>query len=142
MEDQKDMLVERIMGVLKLNVNTFEEIEADENATSQAAIIVAIVAVLSAIGAGIGARAGNAVMDQLGSSFDMPFDIPTISPVSAALNALVAAFVLWLVWSALTFFIGTKMFNADATMGEMLRVIGFAQAPKMLGILSFIPFRL
>jgi hypothetical protein len=131
-------MIQRLLGVLKLNVNTYEEIEADESATMEAGIVVTIVAVLSAIGAFIGAQAAGAALDQLGD-FDIPIEIPTFSPLGAALNALIGAFVLWLLWSALTFFIGTKMFGADATLGEMLRVIGYAQAPRVLGVLSFIP---
>jgi hypothetical protein len=135
------MLTDRIIGVLRLDVNTFEEVEADESATMQAVIIVAAVAILSAIGAFIGARAGNAAIDALDQLGDvnLPFAVPTLSPMAAALNAIIGAFVAWLLWSALTYFIGTKLFEGEATMGEMLRVIGFAQAPLLLRVLSFIP---
>lgn len=136
-------MIDRIVGVLKLDVNTFEEIEADQTATSQAAIIVAVVAVVSAIGAFIGARAGNAALstlgEQFGSELEIPFSVPVISPIGAALTALIGAFVAWLVWSAVTYFIGTRLFEGKADMGEMLRVIGFAQAPRLLNIFSFIP---
>ncbi len=134
-------MFERIIGFLKLDVNTIEAVEADESATSQAAIVVGIVAILAAIGAFFGAQAGNAIMDNLGqfSDMDIPFDVPSISPVGAALNALIGVFVAWAVWSALTYFIGTRMFGGQATMGEMLRVIGFAQAPRLLNLFSFIP---
>ncbi len=134
-------MLQRIIGFLKLDVNTIEAVEADESATSQAAIVVGIVAILAAIGAFFGAQAGNALMDNLGqfSDIDIPFDVPSISPVGAALNALIGVFVAWAVWSALTYFIGTRMFGGQATMGEMLRVIGFAQAPRLLNLFSFIP---
>jgi hypothetical protein len=65
--------------------------------------------------------------------------IPNISPVGAALNGFVGAFVRWLLWSILTYLIGTNLFKGQATIGEMLRVLGFAQAPQLLSILSFIP---
>jgi hypothetical protein len=44
-------MLQRIMGVFMLNADTFEEIEHDQSATGQAAIVVTIVALLSAIGA-------------------------------------------------------------------------------------------
>ena len=48
-------MLDRIIGVLRLDAATYEEIEADESATSQAAIVVAIVAVVGGlVGAGIG----------------------------------------------------------------------------------------
>jgi hypothetical protein len=131
-------MFQRIIGFLKLDIATIEAVEADESATSQAAVVVAVVAILAAIGAYFGAQAGNAIMDQMGD-FDVPFDMPAISPVGAAVNALIGAFVAWIVWSALTYFIGTRLFGGRATMGEMLRVIGFAQAPRVLNVLDFIP---
>lgn len=112
-------MLNRILGVLKLDVNTFEEIEADESATSQAAIVVAIVAVVGGIIGGI----LNSVLG-------------TGSFVSALLSQIVTAFVSWIIWSGVTYFVGTTFFGGKATFGEMLRVLGFAQAP---GILAIIP---
>ena len=39
----------------------------------------------------------------------------------------------------MTYFVGTSLFGGEADLGEMLRVIGFAQAPQVLSIFSFIP---
>ena len=57
-------LVQRMIGAAMLNVNTYEEVEADSGATGQAATVVAIVAVASAIGAyqaGVITMNGNTV---------------------------------------------------------------------------------
>lgn len=138
-------MFERIMGVFRLDKKTFEAIEADTTATSQAAIIVALVGVLAAIGAAIGAAMANRILSttlpdlqaQLGGS--LPFNVPTLSPIGAFLNALVGAFVAWIVWSALTYFIGTRVFKGQSNFNEMLRMIGFAQAPRLLSVFAFIP---
>lgn len=106
-------MVQRILGVFQLDVPTFEQIEHDTTATGQAAGVVAIAAVCQAIGSSI--WGGGA-----GASF---------------LATLVAAFVGWVIWSALTYWIGTSLFEGKADLGEMLRVIGFAQAPLMLAII-------
>lgn len=135
-------MIQRIMGVFKLSVPTFEEIEHDQSATGQAAIVVLLVAVLGAIGAAVGASIANSTLSNLQGQLgdvDIPFTIPTLSPVGAAVNALIATFIGWLLWSALTYFIGTRLFKGEADMGEMLRVIGFAQAPRLLSVFSFIP---
>ena len=108
---------ERIKGVLSLDTDTFREIEHDPQATNQAAIVVLIVAILSALGVGLGG--GNVVTGFLGT--------------------LVWAFVGWFLWSAVTYFIGTKFFSAEATLQEMLRVIGWAQLPRVFAVLGFIP---
>ena len=107
-------MINRIMGVLKLDANTFEEIEGDQSATMQAAIIVVIVALIAGLDSGF-----------LAENF-----------ISGFLFAALSAIVGWLVWSAATYFVGTTLFAGKATMGEMLRVLGYAQAPQ---ILSFIP---
>ncbi|MBN1486906.1 MAG: YIP1 family protein [Anaerolineae bacterium] len=111
------MLLDRIMGVFKLDANVFTEIEHDQDATSQAAIIVAIVAFLAAIGSGVGAAMSE-------GSF-----------IGNFLFSLVWTFIAWFIWSGVTYFVGTNLFKGDADMGEMLRVIGFAYAPQMLSII-------
>ena len=107
----------RIMGVFKLDVNTFEEVEHDETATSQAAIVVGLVALLSALGSGLGASFS-------GSNF-----------LTSFIGTFVWAFVGWFLWSGVSYLVGTSLFGGQATLGEMLRVLGFAQAPQLLGII-------
>lgn len=107
-------LVERMLGASKLEVRTYEEVEADEGATSQAALVVAIVAIASAIG---GSGAGG----------------------SGALAGLVGAFVGWLVWTGVTWVIGDKILGGTATFGQLLRTIGFAHSPGVLYVLGVVP---
>lgn len=105
---------ERMIGAAKLDVDVYEEVEADTDATMQAAGVVAIVALASAIG-GIGAGAAGAV------------------------GGLLAAIVGWLLWAGITYLIGDKLLGGTATWGELLRTIGFAQAPGVLMVLALIP---
>jgi len=110
-------MIQRIFGVLKLDVSTFEAIEHDSNATSQAVIIVAIVSLLSGIGSGISAS------------------MKDTNIIGAFFMSLVWAFIGWALWSWVTWFVGTKFFNGQATVDEMLRVIGFAYSPQFLSII-------
>jgi hypothetical protein len=114
------MLINRIVGVFKLSARTFEEVENDPNATGQAALVVAVAAILIGLGAGFTTDVGTA-------EFFFTF-----------LSIAVWAFVGWVVWSAITLFIGTRLLAGRADMGEMLRVIGFASAPLGLGIIPLI----
>ena len=107
-------LVARMLGAAKLDVETFEEVEADETATGQAAAVVAMVAVASAIGS-------------------------SDSGVVAAAFAPVAQIVGWLIWAGLTYSICDKIFGGTATWGELLRTLGFAQAPGLLLFFAFLP---
>ncbi|NIN71640.1 MAG: hypothetical protein GTO46_06865 [Gemmatimonadetes bacterium] len=106
---------ERMVGAATLNIATYEEVEHDQTATGQAAGVVALVAVASAIGSyGIGGLYG-------------------------ALGQVVSAFIGWVVWSAVTLLIGTKVFGGTADMGEMLRTLGFAQSVGVVKVLGIIP---
>jgi hypothetical protein len=109
---------ERIIGALSLDARTFEEVEADRNATGQAVGVVLLAAASEAIG------------------------IAGLRP-SLLIPALIGAIVGWLAWALVTFLVGTKILperQTRADMGEMLRVLGFAAAPGMFGILGIIPF--
>jgi hypothetical protein len=110
-------LQERIIGCLRLDPRAFEEVESDQNATGQAMLVV----VLSAASAALGAAAGG---------------------VRLLVVTLVAALVGWVVWAALTFVIGTKLLperDTHADLGQMLRVLGFASAPGLFGVLGIVP---
>jgi hypothetical protein len=136
------MFLERIKGVFKLDVATFNEIEHDDTATGQAALVVALVALLGSIGAFIGAQTANAGLAGLSQQFgemDIAMPAVTMSPIGMALNAFIGAFVAWLIWSVMTYLIGVNLFKGTATIPEMMRVIGFAQAPRLLSVFNFIP---
>ncbi|HEX7121974.1 MAG TPA: YIP1 family protein [Gemmatimonadaceae bacterium] len=107
-------IVDRMKGAAMLDVQTYEEVEADTNATGQAALVVAIVAVCAAIGAvGAGGR--------------------------GIIGSVIAQIVGWLVWAGVTYLIGDKLLGGTATWGELLRTIGFAQSPGVLMLFGFIP---
>jgi hypothetical protein len=105
----------RMVGAARFDIPTYEEVEADTTATGQAAGVVVIVAIASAIGA-IGAG------------------------VSGVVGAIITALIGWLIWAGITYLIGDKLFGGTATWGELLRTIGFAQAPGVFFILAIIPF--
>jgi hypothetical protein len=107
-------MTDRMLGAALLHVDVYEEVEADTTATGQAAGVVAIVAICSAIG-GIGGGA------------------------QAVFGGLIAALVGWLLWAGMTYMIGDKLLGGTATWGELLRTLGFAQAPGMLFLLGIIP---
>lgn len=113
-------MLNRIIGIFRLDVNTFEEVEHDQSATGQAALVVIIVAIIAGIGSGFGASIQN-----------RPF-------FSGFIVTLLSALVGWVVWSVVSWFVGTSFFGGQADVGEMLRVIGFAQAPQVLGIIPCI----
>jgi hypothetical protein len=129
-------LVDRIMRAIKADPKLFDEVEHDESATQQAAIVVAIGAVSSAIG---GAIAAVFLRGQVPAAAGAAA-VPVPGPIGTLIVTLVLGFVTWIVWSYITYFVGTRMFGGTATPAEMLRCIGFANAPRILGIIQLIPF--
>lgn len=111
------MLLNRIMGVFRLSAATFEEIEHDESATGQAALIVLVVAFVTGLGSALFAAFTDS------------------SSLGGFVSALIWAFLGWFIWSLISYFVGTTLFGGQATVGEMLRVIGFAYAPQVLSII-------
>ena len=111
------VFVNRIIRACKLEVNLYEEVEADKSATFQAALVV----VLSSLAAGVGAISLGA------SNFIMA---PILSLIS------------WYIWAYLIYFIGVKFFpeaNTKADHGELLRTIGFSSAPGLIRVFGFTP---
>jgi hypothetical protein len=110
-------MLNRILGVFKLDVKTFEEIEHDTNLTLPAAMIVLVVSLVSGLGNGL----FNGFLQR--------------SFFSGFLGSLIGVLLGWLLWSAVTWFVGTRFFKGEADLGQMLRVIGFAYCPMILSII-------
>lgn len=107
-------LIARAIGAALLRVDAYEEVEHDERATAQAALIVGAVALATAIG-------------NLGAG------------TSALILGVVQAYLGWLLWAAVTDLVGSKVFRGTASTGELLRTLGFAQTPGVLRALAFLP---
>lgn len=120
-------MFERIKGVLALDSGTFDEIEHDPTAITQAIVIVVVSSILAAIGGSFGE-----VLFGVGIGIDAN---TTLRFVSIAVWAILA----WVVWSAIAWLIGTKIFEGNATLTEVMRVVGFAYAPLAFQILGVIP---
>ena len=59
--------------------------------------------------------------------------------VMAAIFGGITALVGWVIWAGITYFVGTRLFGGVATWGELLRTLGFAQAPRLLLVAGIIP---
>jgi len=114
-------MIERVIRIVKLDQTVYEEIEQDEAANVEAAIIVGAASLLSALGSAIAVWGYASFGAGLGT-----FVFQLV--LGVALN--------WLLWSYVTMFVGTKLFGGEATFWEMARTLGYANAPRVLGILG------
>ncbi len=112
-------LVERMTGAMRADVKTFQEIEADPTALSQAVTVIVI--------AGVASLVGN--IWRLG--------------VMAGMMGLVVNLIVYALWTALVVLIGTKVMPEPSTKAdfhEAFRVIGFTASPGVFNVLAIIPF--
>lgn len=119
-------MIDRIMRAIRLDFTVFREIAEDQNAMTEAAIIVTIVTLLSGIGTFIGALIS-----------DIGFGAALLGLLS---TWLISGILLgWILWAVLTYFVGTMLFQGKTDIPEMMRVLGYANAPNLLGVFGFIP---
>ena len=107
----------RMLREAKLDVNLYEEVEADTGGTPQAMAVV----VLGSVAAGIGAGGQG---------------------LGLMLMVVVASLIDWFVLAYLTYWIGTRLLpepQTSATHGELLRTIGFANSASILRLLGVVP---
>lgn len=110
--------LERSIRIARLHRPTFEEVEADTSSTAEAgAVLVA-----------------SAVIGSVGSVF-----------VDGGLWGFVAWFIAttagWYVWAWASAQIAERVFDVHTTdTGEMLRVLGYASAPRAIGLIPLLGF--
>jgi len=114
----------RLFGAAALDVEIYEEVEADRSATAQAALVVIASSLAIGVGAyGLSGREGTPVL-------------------SSVLVWSAVALVAWAAWALLVFEIGGRLMPAPPTrvdVTELLRTIGFSTAPGILCGLGVVP---
>ncbi len=113
-----DPFLRRMIGAAKLDANTYEEVEADSNATGQALGVVVIASIASGV-----SQAGT-------------------MGIGGLIGGTIAGLIGWVIWALVIFLLGTKVLpdkSTSSSLGELLRTTGFAQAPGALLVLGIIP---
>jgi hypothetical protein len=105
--------VERVVGALRLDAPTFDEIEHDRGALGQAAGVVALGGVATAIGAGSG--------------------------VGGLMAGVLGALLGWAISAGFVWLVGVFVMKHSSDYPELLRTLGFASAPQFLLLLRGIP---
>ena len=114
-------MLQRMLGALRLDLATYEDVEQDKKATGQAAfIVVATSAVAGAVSyalTGVGG-AGDGILGAIG------------------------ALVGWAVYAWLAYQLGTKLLRGPETKadwGEVARTLGFANTARFLYVFALVP---
>jgi hypothetical protein len=116
-------MINRVVRAAMLDVNLYEEVEADTSLTQEAFIVVILVSIAS----GIGSFLAGVIGGDIGAA------------VIGLIFAVIMGVLGYYIWAYITYFVGTNLFGATADVGELLRTLGYASGPRVLGVLAFIP---
>ena len=112
--------VDRVIGVVKLQEPVYAAIKRDASLLNQAVLVVLVSALATNVWVAVFAPNG----------------------LVRALGGVVLAFVAWLLFGTLAWWLGTRWFApkwAPPDLRQMLTLTGFATAPTVLNILGFVP---
>jgi hypothetical protein len=110
----RSSFIQRVLGAATFRIEVYEEVEHDPGATAQAALVVGLVALAGAVGG-----------FELGPG--------------GLLAGVLSAYLGWALWSGTCYLVGVQLFDGTADWGELLRTVGFAQAPGVLLVLRLLP---
>ena len=113
----------RLMGASVLDIDTYEEVEADRGATTQALAVVLASSLAGGIGVSGFMQGGRPLAEGI-------FIWSAISLIA------------WASWALLVFEIGGRLLPEPDTrvdVGELLRTIGFSSAPGLLRVFGVFP---
>jgi Yip1 domain len=109
---------DRVVGAMKLDEPTFEDIERDPTAIGQAVGVIVLAAVASGI--------GNIYY----------------GGITGIVRGAVFSVISFVIWSAIVWLVGTKLMPEPTTHADFpqaFRTLGFAAAPGLASVITIIP---
>ncbi|MEN8237983.1 MAG: Yip1 family protein [Actinomycetota bacterium] len=116
-------LIENPLQAAMLDVDFYNRAEVDTSLNASAAIVVVVANGLAGFGSTVAAESTAA--GDIG--------------IAVALGVL-SGVAGWLVWSWVANLVGTRLFGGTSDFGQMRRVIGFAYAPLVIGVVPWLGF--
>src|SRR5690606_13490191 len=107
-------MMQRVVRAVTFDSKFFQELRYNTGLTQEALYVV----IAAAIAAGIGA---------------------ITSGLGAVLVGVIMAVVGYYIWSYITLFVGQRLYDVQADIGQVQRALGYAYAPQLLSILGIIP---
>jgi len=111
-------MIDRMLGALRLQSATYEEIEADQKATGEAAFIVVATSLVSGAVNGVLTGASSGLFGALGSLLG------------------------WAFYAYVAYIVGVKLFPGPETKsswGELARTLGYANTARFLILFELVP---
>ncbi len=116
-------IINGVIRAARLDKSFYEEVEHDASYSQDALIVVILASLVGALGAFISGV--------IGRSFGVA--------IGGFILSLVLGVAGYYLWVFVAQWIGTKFFKGTGDFGEVQRALGFAYAPRLLNVLSFVP---
>jgi hypothetical protein len=116
-------MINRMIRAAMLDVDFYEEVEADTSLTQEALMVIILVSIATGIGTFLGGIIGGSI----------------VGAIVGLIVVVIIGIINYYIWAYVTYFVGTNLFQGTADVGELLRTLGYASSPRVLGILGFIP---
>ena len=116
-------MINGILRAIRLDASFYNEVEADPSYQREALAVVGLVAALGAIGAFLGGLIQGNFLAAFGG----------------LILSFFVALVGYFIWSFVAHWVGTQFFKGQGDLGEVQRALGFAYAPQLLNVFTFIP---
>jgi hypothetical protein len=117
-------IINGMIRAARLDKAFYEEVEHDTSYSQDALVVVILATVAGAFGSFLSAL----------------FNGHPGAAIWNLISGTVTGLISYYVWVFLIQFIGTRFFKGTGDFGEVQRALGFAWAPRVLNIVSFIPF--
>ncbi|MGA9398314.1 MAG: YIP1 family protein [Anaerolineaceae bacterium] len=111
-------MLERIFRAIRLDKVFYREVADDPSLDTESVLIVILVSVISSLGTLTG---------QEGS---------WLAYIGAVANSILLG---WLLWAVVAWFVGKHVLDGEGSLSGMLRGLGYASAPRLLGIFGGLP---
>ena len=111
-------ITDRMLGALRLQEDIYEEVEADQKATGEAAFIIVATSLVSGAVNGVLTGASSGLFGALGS------------------------FLGWAFYAWVAYIVGVKLFPGPQTKsswGEIARTLGYANTARFLIVFELVP---
>lgn len=113
-------MLERVVRAVTFDIKFFKQAESDISLTQEALIVVVLSSVLAAIGS-FGDKADSLV-----------------GWIGYAIVSIIWGVLGYYLWAWVTQLVGVNFFKGTADVGELQRTLGYAWAPRALGLFGFI----
>ena len=116
-------MINGILRAIRLDASFYNEVEADDSYHAEALGVVGLVAALGAVGAFLSGLLHGQILGAIVGLF----------------LGFFVALIGYFIWSFVAHWVGTQYFHGQGDLGEVQRALGFAYAPQLLNVFSFIP---